>query len=149
MHVLQPGDSAPALMLPTVNQAGTVSLADFRANGRSVLIAFMRGLHCPFSPRQISNLMSMKERLEAQGADIVVVVNTTLERAKIYFQYWPTQIIVAADPGVESHRSFGLGETAILPDDTDPSMLKWPHTATMAEVLKHSVTGHPELQNPT
>ena len=123
LRVLQPGESTPELTLPRVNHQGVVSLAVFRAMGRSVLIAFMRGLHCPFSRRQISMLTSMKAQLEAEHADIVVVVNTTLERARLYFQYWPTEVVVAADPGVESHRSFGLGETAILPDDTDPSML--------------------------
>ncbi|MBT2321682.1 redoxin domain-containing protein [Variovorax paradoxus] len=148
LHVLQPGESAPELTLPTVNQEGAISLADFRAMGRSVLIAFMRGLHCPFSRRQISILTSMKERLEVEDANIVVVVNTTLDRARLYFQHWPTQVVVVADPGVKSHRSFGLGETAILPDDTDPSSLRWPQTATMAELLKYSVTGHPELPQP-
>jgi hypothetical protein len=112
LRVLQPGESTPELTLPRVNHQGVVSLAVFRAMGRSVLIAFMRGLHCPFSRRQISMLTSMKAQLEAEHADIVVVVNTTLERARLYFQYWPTEVVVAADPGVESHRSFGLGETA-------------------------------------
>lgn len=148
LHVLQPGEPAPELTLPTVNQEGAISLGEFRAMGLSVLIAFMRGLHCPFSRRQISILSSMKERLEAEHAQILIVVNTTLERARLYFRYWPTQVVLVADPGVETHRLFGLGETTILPDDTDPSSLKWPQTATMAEVLKYSVTGHPELPRP-
>ena len=65
MQALQPGDPAPAFSLAAVNGEGTVSLADLR--GRSFLIGFFRGLHCPFCRRQVVQLAGVQPALRAAG----------------------------------------------------------------------------------
>ena len=95
LRALQPGDRAPDLALPAVNCHGIFSLADLRAKGRHLLIALTR----PFSRRQMSMLASMKAQLNAEGTDVVLVVNTTPQRARAYLQLRTTQVLVLADPG--------------------------------------------------
>ena len=133
-HVLQPGEAAPDFRLPAVNRDGEVSLADYRGKG-SVYLALFRGLHCPFCRRQIAALAATREQLAREGVEVLAVVNTPAERARQYFQYRPTPVVLAADPGVETHASFGLGETAMLSDDTDPRDLHWPQTTTAAYMM--------------
>lgn len=130
-HVLQPGEAAPDFRLPAVNRDGEVSLADYRGKG-GVYVALFRGLHCPFCRRQIAELASMREKLAPEGVEVLAVVNTAAERARQYFRYRPTPVVLAADPGVETHRAFGLGETDVLPDDTAWSELHWPKTTSVA-----------------
>jgi peroxiredoxin len=144
---LQPGDSAPDFELPAVNRDGTVSLADYRGRG-AVLVALMRGLHCPFCRRQIANLGSIREKLAREGVETVVVVNTPAPRARQYFQYRPTPVVLAADPDVQTHRAFGLPQTTMLPDDAPAAELHWPETATMQQLLNTSVTAGGELPQP-
>jgi len=146
-RVLQPGDLAPEFKLPAVNLEGVVSLADYRAKG-SVLVALFRGLHCPFCRRQIASLAATRDRLALEGTEVLAVVNTPAERARQYFQYRPTSIVLAADPDVQTHRAFGLREAEVLPDDTDPRDVHWPDSVTFAQLLATSVTGYGELPHP-
>ena len=147
-HVLQPGEAAPDFRLPAVNRDGEVSLADYRGKN-GVYVALFRGLHCPFCRRQIAGLATMREKLAQEGVEVIAVVNTPAERARQYFQYRPTPVVLAADPGVETHRAFGLGETEVLPDDTDPSRLQWPRTGTMAQVMAVRTDAGGDLPEPT
>jgi len=147
-HVLQPGEAAPEFRLPAVNREGEVSLADLRAKG-GVYVALFRGLHCPFCRRQIAALATTREKLAREGVEVIAVVNTPAQRARQYFQYRPTPVVLAADPGVETHRSFGLGETEVLPDDTDPEDLHWPQTTSVAYLMNDtSTTASGELPEP-
>jgi peroxiredoxin len=141
---LQPGDPAPAFSLPTVNRDGPVSLDDYRGK-RAVLVALFRGLHCPFCRRQIARLSATRQALAEEGVETVAVVNTPLERARLYYQYRPTPLVLAADPDVRTHQAFGLGETSVLPDDTDPSQLKWPYTTSIAHFTQMTTRSRPEL----
>jgi len=146
MHTrtLQPGDSAPDFELPAVNREGVVSLADLRAKG-AVLVAMFRGLHCPFCRRQITRLSATREFLAREGVETVAIVNTPPQRARQYFQYRPTSLVLAADPDLRTHHAFGLWETAVLPDDTDPNQVHWPATTTMARFLEVTTTASGEL----
>jgi peroxiredoxin len=149
-HVLQPGEAAPDFRLPAVNRAGEVSLADLRGKG-GVYVALFRGLHCPFCRRQIAGLAGIREKLAPEGVEVLAVVNTSPERARQYFQYRPTPVVLAADPDVQTHRAFGLRETEVLPDDTDARELQWPKTTTFASFLTAStdLRGElPEKMNP-
>ena len=148
-HVLQPGEAAPEFRLPAVNRDGDIALADYRARG-SVYVALFRGLHCPFCRRQIAGLATLREQLAREGAEVIAVVNTPADRARQYFQYRPTTIVLAADPGVQTHRAFGLGETEILPDDTEPRDLHWPRTTTLAYLARATPRneGAAELPEP-
>lgn len=131
---LQPGDSAPSFVLPAVNREGAVALEDYR--GKSpVLVGLFRGLHCPFCRRQVAQLGLTREKLTDEGVETLAIVNTQAERARQYFQYRPTRVLLAADPDVRTHRAFGLPEIGFVPDDTSPSELRWPQRTTMAIFL--------------
>ncbi len=147
---LQPGDPAPSFVLPAVNREGMVSLDDFR--GRSpVLLALMRGLHCPFCRRHIAQLGVTRDKLAAEGVETMAVVNTPAERARMYFQYRPTRVVLAADPDVRTHQAYGLPKVGLVPEDTAPSELQWPQRVKMSQVLAMRLNPRgllPEPMNP-
>jgi peroxiredoxin len=143
---LQAGDPAPDFALPTINRDGTVSLQALRAKG-PVLLALMRGLHCPFCRRQIASLATTRDKLAHEGIDTLAVVVTPMQRARQYFQYRPTPLALASDPEVKTHRAFGLLETAMLPDDANASDVHWPQTVTMQQLMNSSVRND-ELPEP-
>jgi peroxiredoxin len=139
VHPLQPGDRAPDFELPAVNREGKVSLADYR--GKSpLLVVLVRGLHCSFCRHHLARLSATQEKLAREGVATLAVVNTQPERARQYFQYRPTRVVLAADPDVSTHRAFGLPAFEILPDSTDPGLLRWPHTYTFEALYKTSVS---------
>ncbi|HXD05740.1 MAG TPA: redoxin domain-containing protein [Burkholderiaceae bacterium] len=142
---LHPGDRAPDFVLPAVNREGEVSLADYRGK-RPLLVGLFRGLHCPFCRRQIARLSATQKSLSGVGVDTVAVVNTPLERARLYFRYHPTTIVLAADPDVRTHHAFGLAEAKVLPDDADPNDVHWPETTTMARITESTTLSRPEVQ---
>ena len=95
---LQPGEAAPAFTLPAANREGTVSLDSLR--GRPFLIGFFRGLHCPFCRRQIVQLGAVQPALRAVGVETLAVINTPVERARMYFRHRPTPVTLAERPGL-------------------------------------------------
>ena len=144
---LRPGDPAPHVTLPAVNREGQVSLDDYR--GRTpVLIAMFRGLHCPFCRRQLVQLGTTQDKLKAMGVETMAVVNTPLERARLYFKYRPARVLLAADPEAATHRAFRVPAAALVEDESATS---WPQSATMGQLLavKINPTGElPAPQNP-
>ena len=147
---LEPGDLAPLFALPGVNRDGDVSLEEFR--GRSaVLVGLFRGLHCPFCRRHIAQLGVARERFLAAGVETVAIVNTPVERARLYFRYHPTRVLLAADPDVVTHRAFGLPEVQLVPSEAAAAAPPWPLAATMDQFLAARInpTGElPEAKNP-
>jgi len=135
---LQPGDLAPSFTLPAVNRDGMVDLEDYRGKG-AVLVGLFRGLHCPFCRRQVTQLGMTRDKLAREGVETLAIVNTPADRARQYFQYRPTRVLLAADPDVRTHRAFGLPEIGIVPDDTSPSELQWPQRITMAKFFTTQV----------
>lgn len=115
---LQPGDSAPDFILPAVDRDGTVSLADYR--GRcALLLAFFRGIYCPFCRRQIIKLGQARDKLLAVGVETLAVVASDLERTRRYFRYRPTRVPLAVDPALISHRAFGVSKFPVTPELTE------------------------------
>ena len=113
-RVLQPGDPAPDFILPAVHQDGTVSLGDYR--GRSpLLLAFFRGIYCPFCRREIAQLGLTQDKLLRAGVETLAVVASDLERTRLYFRYQPTRVPLAADPMLVTHRAFGVSKFPITP----------------------------------
>ena len=55
-------------------------------------------MHCPFCRRQIAQLGVVQPRLAAEGVETIAVVNTPLERARLYFRYRPTELLLLSDP---------------------------------------------------
>lgn len=110
-----PGDPAPDFSLPAVADAGTVSLADYR--GRSPLfLALMLGLWCPFCRRQLVQLGGLESRLRTLGVESLAVVATDPGHARTYFRFRPTSLRLAADPGLTTHRAFGVPKPVPTPE---------------------------------
>lgn len=146
--LLHPGDAAPDFALPAVNREGQVSLDDYR--GRSpVLVALFRGLHCPFCRRQLVQLGTTQEKLKAVGVETMAVVNTPLERARLYFKYRPARVLLAADPEAETHRAFRVPEGTVVENESEASWSKGTVTMGQLQAALINPTGElPEPQNP-
>ncbi|MER8636270.1 peroxiredoxin-like family protein [Mesorhizobium sp. M1365] len=110
---LQPGDRAPNIILDAISREGKIALDDFR--GRSpLLIGLFRGLHCPFCRRHVAAMAQLKPALREKGVECLAVVNTPVERARLYFRYHPApDLLAASDPERASHRAFGLREVGM------------------------------------
>ena len=53
-------------------------------------------------------LAALQPKLEALGVATVAIVNSPMERARLYFRYRPTRLLLAADVDRTSHRAFGV-----------------------------------------
>jgi peroxiredoxin len=146
--LLRPGDPAPDFALPAVNREGQVSLDDYR--GRSpVLVALFRGLHCPFCRRQLVQLGTTQDKLKALGVETMAVVNTPLERARLYFKYRPARVLLAADPEAATHRAFRVPEGTLVENESDASWARGTVTMGQMQAARINPTGElPEPQNP-
>lgn len=125
---LQPGDAAPEFTLPAVNREGQVSLEDYRGKG-PVLLALHRGLHCPFCRRRLASLDVLRENLAKSGVDVLAVVNSQLERARLYVRYRPVPVLLAADPEWGIHKAFGVPLVEVTENESD-----WPRKLSMVEI---------------
>ena len=146
LHPLEPGDPAPAFALPAVNREGTVSLADLR--GRPFLIGFFRGLHCPFCRRQVTQLAEMQPALQAAGVETVAVINTPVERARLYFRYRPVPLLLLSDPDCRTHHAWGVPAVGFLPEGSSERP-EWPLRTTMAEFGAARINPTGELPEPS
>ena len=142
------GDPAPPFELPAVNREGKISLDDYR--GRApVLVGLFRGLHCPFCRRQIVQLGTTQDKLKAMGIETMAVVNTPVERARLYFKYRPARVLLAADPDVATHQSFGLPKGTPIEDESSTSWAQGTFTIGQMQAIRINPTGDlPEPQNP-
>ena len=93
-------------------------------------------------------LGTTQEKLKAVGVETVAVVNTPLERARLYFKYRPTRLLLAADPEAATHRAFGVPAGVLVEQEAATS---WPLRATLGQLQAALInpTGElPEPQNP-
>jgi peroxiredoxin len=104
---LRPGDRAPEFTLAAANREGSISLGDYLRK-RAVLLGLFRGLHCPFCRRQVFQLGALQPALAALGVETIAVMNTPAERARLYFRYHPTPVVLLADPEARTHRAFAV-----------------------------------------
>jgi peroxiredoxin len=140
---LQPGDRAPNVVLDAITRDGKVAIDDFRGQ-RPVLVGLFRGLHCPFCRRHITALSQLGPALREKGIDNLTVVNTPIERARLYFRYHPMPALLAAsDPERASHRAFGLPNLEFTENET-----QWPYKVAMSEAAKLQVDFPDELPGP-
>ncbi|MEP6723156.1 MAG: redoxin domain-containing protein [Variovorax sp.] len=142
---LQPGEAAPAFSLPAANLEGMISLAGLR--GRPFLIGFFRGLHCPFCRRQVIQLGGVQPALHAAGIETLAVINTPVERARLYFRYRPTPVMLLSDPDCRTHRAFGVPHIEFLPTGSGERP-EWPYSASMAQFEAARVNPGGELPEP-
>ena len=93
-------------------------------------------------------LATTQEKLKAVGVETMAVVNTQLERARLYFKYRPTRVLLAADPEAETHRAFRVPAGVVVEDGSATS---WPESVTMGQLLAVQMNPSGELpvpQNP-
>ena len=76
-------------------------------------------------------LGTTQEKLKAVGVETVAVVNTPLERARLYFKYRPARVLLAADPAAATHRAFGVPAGVLVEDEAATS---WPLSATLGQL---------------
>jgi peroxiredoxin len=130
-RVLRAGEPAPDFTLPAVHREGTVSLADYK--GRSaLLIAFFRGIYCPFCRRQIAKLGLSRDKLLGAGVETLAIVASNLDRTRLYFQYRPTRVPLAVDPDLVTHRAFGITKLPVTMELLDA--LETTRTDVMGEL---------------
>ena len=143
---LGPGDRAPDFTLASANRDGTISLGDFLPKS-PVLVGLFRGLHCPFCRRQLEQLASVQPTLRAAGVETVAVINTPVERARLYFRHRPTPITLLCDPDCRTHRAYGVPHGEFLPEGSCEQP-EWPYGATMAQFLAARINPTGELPEP-
>jgi hypothetical protein len=96
-------------------------------------------------------LGATQEKLRGLGVETLGVVNTPLERARLYFRHRPTRALVLADPDAATHRAFGVPEIGLTSGDAAAGPSHWPARVTMDELLslRLNPTGElPEPKNP-
>ena len=139
---VQPGEPAPNFVLDAITRDGKIALADFR--GSPVLVGLFRGLQCPFCRRHIAAMAQLDGALREKGVDSLTVVNTPIERARLYFRYHPLpNLLAASDPQRDSHRAFGLPTVEFTENET-----AWPHKVSLAVARSTPVDVPDELPEP-
>jgi peroxiredoxin len=119
---LQPGDRAPNVVLDAITRQGQIAIDDFRGQ-KPLLIGLFRGLHCPFCRRHLAAQAQVDKVLREKGVECLAVVNTPIERARLYFRYHPVpDLLAASDPERASHRAFGLPNLEFTEGPTE-----WPY----------------------
>ena len=145
LPLLQPGDPAPDFALPRSIARARSRSDDYR--GRSpVLVGLFRGLHCPFCRRQLVQLNSTQDKLKALGVETMAVVNTPLERARLYFKYRPARVLLTADPEAATHRAFRVPHGSVLADGSATSWARG--SFTMGQMLAARMNPTGELPEP-
>jgi peroxiredoxin len=140
---LQPGDRAPNVVLDAITQEGKIALDDFRGQ-KPVLVGLFRGLHCAFCRRHIAAQARLDPELRERGVESLTVVNTPIERARLYFRYHPMpNLLAASDPERASHRAFGLPNLEFTENETN-----WPYKVAMAVAQDMRVDIPGELPGP-
>jgi hypothetical protein len=76
-------------------------------------------------------LGTTQDKLKAMGVETVAVVNTLPERARLYFKYRPTRVLLAADPEAATQQAFGLPAPALVEEDSAAS---WPLSVTKGQL---------------
>ena len=66
-------------------------------------------------------LGTTQDKLKALGVETMAVVNTPLERARLYFKYRPARVLLAADPEAKTHRAFRVPAGTIVQNESEAS----------------------------
>jgi peroxiredoxin len=140
---LQPGDPAPSLVFQAITRDGQIAIDDFRGR-KPLLVGLFRGLHCPFCRRHLAAQAQIDRILREKGVESLAVVNTPLERARLYFRFHPMpDLLAASDPARESHRAFGLPNVVFGGEKTE-----WPYRVSDEDQHKALIDIPGELPEP-
>ncbi len=140
---LQPGEAAPDFTLATVPNEGFVSLADYRGK-TPVLLATMRGLYCAFCRRHIAQLSITRQKLQPLSVEVLAIVATKPERARLYYRFRPVGVPLAADPDLTTHRAYGVPNRAMTPEILQVVVSKY---VDLARELKIPATDVAEIRS--
>lgn len=93
-------------------------------------------------------LGTTQDKLKALGVETMAVVNTPLERARLYFKYRPARVLLAADPEAATHRAFRLPAGVIVEKESEASWAEGTLTIGQLQATRINPTGElPEPQN--
>jgi peroxiredoxin len=141
--LLQPGDRAPNVILDAITRQGRIAIDDYRGE-KPLLIGLFRGLHCPFCRRHLAAQAQTDAILREKGIECLSVVNTPIDRARLYLRYHPIPgLLAAADPERESHRAFGLPAFEFTENETS-----WPQKVGLDTVRGMVIDMPGELPEP-
>ncbi len=140
---LQPGDTAPDFTLAAADHDGTVSLSDYRGK-TALLLATMRGMYCAFCRRHIAQLGVTRKKLQPLGVEVLAVVATNPERARLYYKFRPVGVPIGADPDLTTHRAFGVPHQPMTPEVRQVVASKY---VELAHELKLPATDMPGVRN--
>lgn len=134
-NIVRVGDQAPDFSVAAVEGDAPIRLRDYV--GRAPLfLNLLRGLHCPFCRRTMTQLRQTDRELKSLGMETLIVVMTPLRRAQSYFRYRPTPLRVGSDPEIGIYRSYHLPEVAITEEEDD-----WPRKVSVPKVMS---SPHPD-----
>ena len=91
-------------------------------------------------------LGTTQDKLKAVGVETMAVVNTPLERARLYFKYRPARVLLTADPEAATHRLFGVPAGVLVENESEASWAQG--TVTMGQMLASVVNPTGELPEP-
>jgi hypothetical protein len=93
-------------------------------------------------------LGTTQEKLKTLGVETMAVVNTPLERARLYFKYRPARVLLTADPEAATHRLFGVPEGTLVADESQAVWAQGTFTIGQLQASLVNPTGElPEPQN--
>jgi hypothetical protein len=94
-------------------------------------------------------LGTTQEKLKAVGVETMAVVNTPLARARLYFKYRPSRVLLAADPEAATHRLFGVPAGVLVENESEASWSRGTVTMGQMQAALINPTGElPTPQNP-
>jgi len=94
-------------------------------------------------------LGTTQDKLKAVGVETMAVVNTPLERARLYFKYRPSRVLLTADPEAATHRLFGVPAGVLVENESEASWAKGKVTMGQMQAALINPTGElPTPQNP-
>lgn len=137
---ITPGETAPDFTVPAVSGEGDIGLGDY-VGQRPLLVGLFRGIYCPFCRRHMTILDAIGRQLAETGVATMAVVTTPIERARRYFRYRPTKMVLGSNPDMSVHRAFGLPASEITKEP-----MEWPRTINLAEFEKFHVNPNDELE---
>ena len=86
-------------------------------------------------------LGTTQDKLKAVGVETMAVVNTPLERARLYFKYRPARVLLTADPEAATHRSFGVPEGTLVEKESEASWAQGKVTMGQLQAVMVNPTG--------
>ena len=93
-------------------------------------------------------LGATQEKLRGLGVETLAVINTPVERARLYFRHRPTRAVLLADPDAATHRAFGVPEIELTSGDAAAGPSRWPVRITVDELLSLRLNPTGELPEP-